>query len=81
MPKGLPPVIAALTVTGGLLIPAATVYADPPPCEPGAPGCKTGDDPEKRNPKFTQTQRGNLNAPGTEGTCVRTNPGGETKDC
>ncbi len=47
---------------------AGAAFAAPPPCEPGAPGCKTGDDPDKNNPKFTETQRGNLNAPGTEGT-------------
>ena len=73
--------VAAITSTGALMLPAATAFAAPPPCEPGAPGCKTGDDADKRNPKFTETQRGNLNAPGTEGTCVGTNPGGQTKDC
>ena len=81
MNKGLRPAIAAIAVASALLVPTATAYAAPPPCEPGAPGCKTGDDPDKRNPKFTETQRGNLNAPGTEGTCVGTNPGGQRKDC
>jgi hypothetical protein len=48
---------------------AGAAFAAPPPCEsPDAPGCKTGDDPDKNNPKFTEVQRGNLNAKGTENT-------------
>jgi hypothetical protein len=39
------------------------------------PGCKTVDDPTKNNPTFTETQRGNVDAPGTESTCVGANPG------
>ena len=54
--------VAALSVS------ALSAFAAPPPCEPGAPGCKTGDDPDKNNPKFLETQRGNTNAQGTEGT-------------
>jgi hypothetical protein len=59
--------VAALLVAM-LVATAPLVFAAPPPCEPGAPGCKTGDDPDKNNPKFLETQRGNLNAQGTEGT-------------
>jgi hypothetical protein len=56
----------ALTMVAGPV--ASGALAAPPPCEPGAPGCKTGDDPDKNNPKFTETQRGNLEAKGTENT-------------
>ena len=73
--------IAAVAATMALLVPSGAAFAAPPPCQPGAPGCKTGDDPDKNNPKFIETQRGNLNAPGTESTCVGTNPGGRTKPC
>jgi hypothetical protein len=60
---------------------AVTAQAAPPPCEPGDPGCKTVDDPTKNNPKFTETQRGNVDAPGTESTCVGANPGQTNKIC
>jgi hypothetical protein len=56
----------ALTMIAGPV--ASGALAAPPPCEPGAPGCKTGDDPDKNNPKFLETQRGNTNAQGTEDT-------------
>ena len=55
----------ALTMVAG---PVASGALAAPECEPGAPGCKTGDDPDKNNPKFLETQRGNLNARGTEDT-------------
>jgi hypothetical protein len=71
--------LAVAVPTGAGL--AGSANAAPPACEPGAPGCKTGDDPDKNNPKFTETQRGNLSAPGTENTCVGTNPGGQQKSC
>jgi hypothetical protein len=58
----------ALLAVMMLVATAAPAFAAPPPCEPGAPGCKTGDDPDKNNPKFTETQRGSLNARGTEST-------------
>jgi hypothetical protein len=60
---------------------AVTAQAAPPPCEPGAPGCKTVDDESKNNPKFTETQRGNVDAPGTESTCVGANPGQTKQIC
>jgi hypothetical protein len=57
--------IMALTLSlGG----ATAAFAQPPACEPGAPGCKTGDDPDKNNDKFTVVQRGSTNAKGTEDT-------------
>jgi len=39
------------------------------------------DDPTKNNPKFTETQRGNVDAPGTESTCVGANPGQTKQVC
>jgi hypothetical protein len=73
--------VAALAVTGGIAVAAPPAGAAPPPCEPGAPGCKTVDDPSKNNPKFTETQRGNVNAPGTESTCVGANNGQTKQVC
>jgi hypothetical protein len=69
---------SALMLTMALIIPA---LAAPPPCEVGEPGCKTVDDPDKRNEKFTETQRGNLDAPGTKSTCVGANPGQTKQVC
>ena len=71
----------ALLVGGALLVPASTAVSDAPPCQAGDPGCKTVDDPNKNNPKFTETQRGNVNAPGTENTCVGATPGQTNKVC
>ena len=68
----------ALAVPAGL---AVTAQAAPPPCEPGDPGCKTVDDPDKSNPKFSETQRGNVDAAGTESTCVGANPGQTKQVC
>ena len=72
--------VAALA-TGALMVPAGTAVADAPPCSAGDPGCKTVDDPNKNNPKFTETQRGNVNAPGTENTCVGANRGQTKQVC
>ena len=66
--------ILALTMSlGG----AGAAFAAPKECEPGAPGCKTI---EGKNPKFTQTQRGNFNQ-GTEETfeCTKPCPPGQFK--
>ena len=72
----------ALVVAGALMVPLASpALAAPPSCEPGAPGCKTVDDPTKNNQKFTETQRGNVNAPGTESTCVGANRGQTKQVC
>jgi hypothetical protein len=64
-----------------LFVPAGTTFADAPPCSVGEPGCKTVDDPSKNNPKFTETQRGNVDAQGTENTCVGANPGQTKQVC
>jgi hypothetical protein len=64
-----------------LFVPAGTAFSDPPPCSPGDPGCKTVDDPTKNNPKFTETQRGNVDAPGTESTCEGANRGQTKQVC
>jgi hypothetical protein len=64
-----------------LFVPAGTTFADAPPCSVGEPGCKTVDDPSKNNPKFTETQRGNVDAAGTENTCVGANPGQTKQVC
>jgi hypothetical protein len=72
---------AAFAVTGAIAVASAPAGAAPPPCEPGAPGCKTVDDPSKNNPKFTETQRGNVDAPGTESTCVGANNGQTKQVC
>jgi hypothetical protein len=73
--------LAAIVIAGGLIVPATAAFADAPPCQPGAPGCKTVDDPSKNNPKFTETQRGNVDAPGTENTCVGANNGQTKQIC
>jgi hypothetical protein len=73
--------IATALAAFALAIPAGSAFADAPPCEPGEPGCKTVDDPTKNNPKFTETQRGNVDAPGTENTCTGANPGQTKKVC
>jgi hypothetical protein len=72
---------ASILTALALAIPVGSAFADAPPCEPGAPGCKTVDDPSKNNPKFTETQRGNVNAPGTENTCTGANPGQTKQVC
>jgi hypothetical protein len=69
-------IVAVLALSG-----ATAASAAPPACEPGAPGCKTVDDPTKNNPKFTETQRGNVDAPGTESTCVGANRGQTKQVC
>jgi len=70
----------SLLFVAALLMMAVAVpaFAAAPPCEPGAPGCKTE---EGKNPKFTVTQRGNTNASGTENTevCTKPCPAGQFK--
>jgi hypothetical protein len=72
---------AVLLAAGALLAPAGPAMSDAPPCQVGDPGCKTVDDPTKNNPKFTETQRGNVNAPGTENTCFGANRGQTKQVC
>jgi hypothetical protein len=74
-------VVVVLAVAAAFAVPAASAGADAPPCQPGDPGCKTVDDPSKNNPKFTETQRGNVDAQGTENTCVGANPGQTKQVC
>ena len=72
--------LPALMVTAIATVPLASPAA-PPACSPGAPGCKTVDDPTKNNAKFTETQRGSVDAPGTESTCVGANRGQTKQVC
>jgi hypothetical protein len=72
--------LTALAAAALVGIPAGATAA-PPPCQAGDPGCKTVDDPTKNNPKFTETQRGNVDAPGTESTCVGANNGQTKQVC
>ena len=71
----------ALLLTGALLVPASPAFGAPPPCEAGDPGCKTISDPDKNNEKFTISQRGNLDAKGTESTCTGANKGQTKQVC
>ena len=73
--------LASILAVAAISISAAPAYSDAPPCSPGDPGCKTVDDPSKNNPKFTETQRGNVDAQGTENTCVGANPGQTKQVC
>jgi hypothetical protein len=72
--------LAALAAAALIGIPSGATAA-PPPCQPGDPGCKTVDDPTKNNPKFTETQRGNVDAPRTESTCPGANNGQTKQVC
>jgi hypothetical protein len=70
----------ATLLTGALLVPATPALGAPPPCQAGDPGCKTSE-PYKNNEKFTVSQRGNLDAKGTESTCTGTNNGQTKQVC
>jgi hypothetical protein len=72
--SGLKKAFVGVLAAVALSVPAGTAFSAPPPCDPGDPGCKTVDDPSKNNPKFTETQRGNVDAPGTESTCEAREP-------
>jgi hypothetical protein len=74
-------VASTALAASGVAVPTGTAFADAPPCEAGDPGCKTVDDPTKSNPKFTESQRGNLDAPGTENTCTGANNGQTKQVC
>jgi hypothetical protein len=73
--------VGAALAAGLLVGSAGAALADAPPCTAGDPGCKTVDDPTKNNPKFTESQRGNLDAPGTENTCAGANNGQTKQVC
>jgi hypothetical protein len=53
---------------------AAPAFAVPGPCEPGTPGCKTQDDPDKNNPKFTESSRAQFDSAAENPTDCHTNP-------
>ena len=74
-------VFVALLTGVALFVPAGTTFGDAPPCSAGDPGCKTVDDPSKNTPKFTETQRGIVDALGTENTCVGANRGQTKQVC
>ena len=73
-----------LSLAGVLVVAIAAIplgsSAAPNPCEIGQPGCKTVDSP-KNNPKFSETQRGNVDASGTTSTCFDANRGQTKQTC
>jgi hypothetical protein len=71
--------LAGLMVAAIAALPVGSAAA-PAPCEIGQPGCKTVDSP-KNNPKFSETQRGNVDAAGTESTCFDANRGQTKQTC
>jgi hypothetical protein len=71
--------LAGLMAIGIAVVPIGSSAA-PNPCEIGQPGCKTVDSP-KNNPKFSETQRGNVDAAGTESTCFDANRGQTMQTC
>ena len=76
--KGFVGLAATMLVGAALVGPSS--FAAPSPCEIGQPGCKTVDSP-KNNPKFSETQRGNVTAGGTESTCFDANQGQTKQTC
>ena len=77
--KGFAGLAATMLIATGVVGQAS--FAAPAPCTVGQPGCKTVDDPNKNNDKFSQTQRGNVDAGGTESTCFGANPGQTKQIC
>ena len=73
--------VGAALAAGMLVGSAGSALAAAPSCTAGSPGCKTVDDETKNNPKFTETQRGNVDAPGTENTCTGANNGQTKQVC
>lgn len=73
--------VGAALAAGLLFGSAGAALADAPSCTAGSPGCKTVDDSSKNNPKFTETQRGNVDAAGTENTCTGANNGQTKQVC
>jgi hypothetical protein len=73
--------VGAALAAGMLVGSAGAALADAPACSAGDPGCKTVDDTSKNNPKFTETQRGNVDAAGTENTCTGANRGQTKQVC
>ena len=71
--------LAAIMAAALLVVPMFGSAA-PAPCQIGQPGCKTVDSP-KNNPKFSETQRGNVDASGTSSTCFDANRGQTKQTC
>ncbi len=69
----------ALLAVMMLVATAAPAFAVPPPCEPGDPGCKVQDDPDKNNPKFVETSRAQVGSGGENTQDCKVNPNGVTR--
>ena len=76
--KGFAGLAVTMLIGAGVVGPSS--FAAPAPCTIGQPGCKTVDSP-KNNPKFSETQRGNVDAGGTESTCFDANRGQTKQTC
>ena len=76
--KGLAGLAATMMIGAAVGGPAS--FAAPAPCTIGQPGCQTVDSP-KNNPKFSETQRGQVTAGGTESTCFDANKGQTKQTC
>ncbi len=76
--KGLAGLATTMLIATGVVGQAS--FAAPSPCVVGQPGCQTVDSP-KNNPKFSETQRGQVTAGGTESTCFDANRGQTRQTC
>ena len=76
--KGLAGLAATMLI--GTAVVGQSSFAAPSPCTVGQPGCQTVDSP-KNNPKFSETQRGQVTAGGTESTCFDANRGQTKQTC
>jgi hypothetical protein len=72
-------VTAALMAAMMLVATAAPALAAPRPCEPGDPGCKVQDDPDKNNEKFVETSRAQFGSGGENTQDCKVNPNGVTR--
>jgi hypothetical protein len=70
----------AATMLIGAAVVGPTSFAAPSACTIGQPGCQTVDSP-KNNEKFSETQRGQVTAGGTESTCFDANRGQTKQTC
>ena len=70
--------VAAFMVAA-LAVSAPMALAAPQQCQPGNPGCKTTDDPNKNNPKFTVTKKGNGGGSGSFKSACNSNPSGKCR--
>ena len=69
-------IAVALMAAMMLTATAAPAFAVPGPCEPGDPGCKTQDDPNKNNPKFTISSQAQFGSAAEGDNDCHTNPNG-----